>query len=252
MCQLPVHNIDSVVAGRGILSSAIATGVLGFVTCILFLFCTPDLDTVFALNAPQPFVQIYALALGKGPSVFMTVIAVLGLIMVDLSPGVCAQSRLISQFGIEHKHCYRRVLSSGLRRGPRRHSSALVLDRTRYERRPAPQRRHRHLHIRGHASMYHPSKSGRFHFASIRRRCTHDCSVWVDWPATLHDDAARVQVILFLSRKACEAILPRYDALQRACFRCELAFSPALNRTYTRCTAGSDLAVCFPCDCPDV
>ena len=74
--------IFSVVAGRGILSSVIATGVLGFITTILFLFCTPDLDTVFALDAPQPFVQIYALAFGKKASIFMTAIAVLGLIMV--------------------------------------------------------------------------------------------------------------------------------------------------------------------------
>lgn len=56
--------------------------MLGFITTILFLFCTPDLDTVFALNAPQPFVQIYALALGKKASIFMTILAVLGLIMV--------------------------------------------------------------------------------------------------------------------------------------------------------------------------
>ena len=75
---------DSVVAGKGILSSAIATGILGFATTILFLFCTPDLNAVFALNAPQPFVQIYALALGKGGSIFMTFIAVLGLIMVSI------------------------------------------------------------------------------------------------------------------------------------------------------------------------
>ncbi|ETW84621.1 amino acid transporter [Heterobasidion irregulare TC 32-1] len=84
----------SVVAGRGILSSVIATGVLGFITTILFLFCTPDLDTVFALDAPQPFVQIYALALGKKSSIFMTVIAVLGLIM-NTSIAVVAASRLI-------------------------------------------------------------------------------------------------------------------------------------------------------------
>ncbi|KAF5346952.1 hypothetical protein D9758_010129 [Tetrapyrgos nigripes] len=71
----------SIVAGKGILTSAIATGVLGFITTILFLFCTPDLDTLFALEAPQPFVQIYAMALGKGPSVFMTIIAVIGLIL---------------------------------------------------------------------------------------------------------------------------------------------------------------------------
>lgn len=72
----------SVVAGRGILTSALATGIMGFLTTILFLFCTPDLDTLFSLDAPQPFVQIYAMALGKGPSIFMTVIAVVGLILV--------------------------------------------------------------------------------------------------------------------------------------------------------------------------
>ena len=72
----------SVIAGRGIITSAIATGVLGFITTILFLFCIPELDTFFALNAPQPFVQLYALAFGKGPSIFMTIIAVIGLIMV--------------------------------------------------------------------------------------------------------------------------------------------------------------------------
>ena len=72
----------SVIAGKGILTSAIATGVFGFLTTLLFLFCIPDLDTFFALDAPQPFVQVYALALGKGPSIFMTIIAVIGLIMV--------------------------------------------------------------------------------------------------------------------------------------------------------------------------
>jgi translation initiation factor 5B len=74
----------SIVAGRGIISSTIATGVLGFITTILFLFCIPDLDTFFALDAPQPFVQVYALAFGKGPSIFMTIIAVLGLMMVRI------------------------------------------------------------------------------------------------------------------------------------------------------------------------
>jgi amino acid transporter len=71
-----------VIAGRGILTSVIATGILGFITAILFLFCTPDLDTIFALGAPQPFVQIYALALGKGGSIVMTIIAVIGLTIV--------------------------------------------------------------------------------------------------------------------------------------------------------------------------
>ncbi|KAF8131166.1 hypothetical protein EV363DRAFT_1584023 [Boletus edulis] len=84
----------SVIAAKGILMSAIATGVLGFITTILFLFCTPDLNTVFSLNAPQPFVQIYALALGKKASVFMTILAVLGLIM-NTTVAIVASSRLV-------------------------------------------------------------------------------------------------------------------------------------------------------------
>ncbi|KAJ3479047.1 hypothetical protein NLI96_g9334 [Meripilus lineatus] len=84
----------SVVAGRGIITSVVATGVLGFATTLLFLFCTPDLDTLFSLDAPQPFVQLYAMALGKGGSIVMTVIAVLGLIL-STSVAIVAASRLI-------------------------------------------------------------------------------------------------------------------------------------------------------------
>ncbi|KAF7294748.1 Gamma-aminobutyric acid transporter [Mycena indigotica] len=84
----------SVVAAKGIFTSALATGIFGFITAILFLFCTPDLDTLFALEAPQPFVQIYALALGKGPSIFMTIIAVVGLIL-NTSVAIVAASRLV-------------------------------------------------------------------------------------------------------------------------------------------------------------
>ncbi|KAG8972303.1 hypothetical protein FRC05_010145 [Tulasnella sp. 425] len=84
----------SVIAARGIFTSAVATGCFGFITTILFLFCTPDLDTLFSLEAPQPFVQIYALALGKGGAVFMTILAALGLIM-NTSIAIVAASRLI-------------------------------------------------------------------------------------------------------------------------------------------------------------
>ncbi|PPQ68365.1 hypothetical protein CVT26_005928 [Gymnopilus dilepis] len=83
-----------IVAAKGILSSAFATGILGFITCILFLFCTPDLDTLFALDAPQPFVQLYALALGKKASIFMTIIAIIGLIL-NTSIAIVASSRLV-------------------------------------------------------------------------------------------------------------------------------------------------------------
>ncbi|KAI0302969.1 gamma-aminobutyric acid transporter [Russula brevipes] len=84
----------NVIASRGMITSTVATGVCGFITTILFLFCIPDLDTFFALDAPQPFVQVYALALGKGPSVFMTIIATIGLIL-NTSIAVVASSRLL-------------------------------------------------------------------------------------------------------------------------------------------------------------
>jgi len=84
----------SVIAGRGILGSVMATGVFGFLTVILFLFCTPNLDMALALDAPQPFVQIYSLALGKGGSIVMTIVAVVGLIM-NTSVVVVASSRLV-------------------------------------------------------------------------------------------------------------------------------------------------------------
>src|SRR2546429_9943607 len=80
--KYPNESSLRVIAGKGILTSAVATGLLSFVTIILFLFCTPDFDVLFSLDDPQPFVQLYALALGKGGATFMTVIAVIGLILV--------------------------------------------------------------------------------------------------------------------------------------------------------------------------
>jgi amino acid transporter len=72
----------SIVAARGILSSAIATGVLSFATIILYLFCAPPIDVWLTLEAPQPFVQIYASALGKGGAIVMTIVAIVGLVLV--------------------------------------------------------------------------------------------------------------------------------------------------------------------------
>lgn len=68
------------------LTTTFLSGTMGLLITILFLFCTPNLDTLFSFNAPQPFVQLYALALGKGPSIFMTLIAVIGLVLVHPFP----------------------------------------------------------------------------------------------------------------------------------------------------------------------
>ena len=73
----------SITAARGIFSSAVASCVLGFPIVILFLFCTPDLETLYTFAAPQPFVNLYAMTLGQGGQVVMVVICILGLIFVS-------------------------------------------------------------------------------------------------------------------------------------------------------------------------
>lgn len=101
-----VINKHSVITGRGILTSVIATGFLGFITVILFLFCTPDLDMAFSLNAPQPFVQIYSLALGKRGSIIMTAIAVIGLTLVCPISGYRTKLFMISWVFTEYQRCH--------------------------------------------------------------------------------------------------------------------------------------------------
>lgn len=54
----------------------------------------PSLDTLFALGPPQPFVQIYTLALGRGGQLVMTTIAILGL-WFDTAICIIAASRLV-------------------------------------------------------------------------------------------------------------------------------------------------------------
>ncbi|GAB7349091.1 hypothetical protein MBLNU459_g8043t2 [Dothideomycetes sp. NU459] len=84
----------SLTAARGIFSSAVVSAVLGFPIVILFLFCTPSLDVLYAFSAPQPFVGLYAQTLGQGGQVFMVIVCILGLIFNTTVAGV-ASSRLI-------------------------------------------------------------------------------------------------------------------------------------------------------------
>jgi amino acid transporter len=72
----------SLVAARGVFWSAVAAGLMGFPFIILFLFCTPDLDTLFSFNAPQPVVSLYTLALGQNAHVVMNVVTIIGLMLV--------------------------------------------------------------------------------------------------------------------------------------------------------------------------
>ncbi|KAF8496642.1 gamma-aminobutyric acid transporter [Hysterangium stoloniferum] len=84
----------SIIAPRGLFSSVVASGVLGFAATLLFLFCVPDSDTLLTLHAPQPFVQIYTLALGRRGAIFMSLLASVGLILTT-SMVVVAGSRLL-------------------------------------------------------------------------------------------------------------------------------------------------------------
>lgn len=84
----------SVVAARAIFTSAVASALIGFPLVILFLFCLPDLNILYSLGAPQPFVEIYAMTLGRGGQIFMNVVCIVGLIFNTTVAGV-ASSRLI-------------------------------------------------------------------------------------------------------------------------------------------------------------
>lgn len=84
----------SITAARGIFWSCFISAVLGTPVIFLYLACSPDIDVMFSLDAPQPFVVLYSLALGKGGQLVMVIIAVLGL---WLNTVVCiiAASRLV-------------------------------------------------------------------------------------------------------------------------------------------------------------
>lgn len=86
----------SITAARGIFWSAIASAAIGFPLILLFLFCLPNFDVLYNtdFSAPQPFVQIYDLALGRAGQIFMNVICILGLLFNTTVSGV-ASSRLI-------------------------------------------------------------------------------------------------------------------------------------------------------------
>ncbi|KAK4702748.1 translation initiation factor 5B, partial [Phenoliferia sp. Uapishka_3] len=84
----------SLTAARGIFWSCAVSGILAFPLIILFLFCSPPLEVLFGIDAPQPFVTIYAMALGRGGQMVMTLVAIIGL-FVNTSLAITAASRLV-------------------------------------------------------------------------------------------------------------------------------------------------------------
>ncbi|GAA5869803.1 hypothetical protein JCM1840_007641 [Sporobolomyces johnsonii] len=84
----------SVASARGMFWSCAASGILAIPLIILFSFCSPDLDTLFGIYSPQPFTNIYQMALGKGGGMVMTIVAIVGL-FINTSLAVTAASRLV-------------------------------------------------------------------------------------------------------------------------------------------------------------
>eukprot|EP01117_Protostelium_nocturnum_P013978 TRINITY_DN5272_c0_g1_i2.p1 TRINITY_DN5272_c0_g1~~TRINITY_DN5272_c0_g1_i2.p1 ORF type:complete len:399 (-),score=92.20 TRINITY_DN5272_c0_g1_i2:560-1756(-) len=81
-------------AARGLFYSATVAGILGIPVIFLFLMCYPSFDILATFDAPQPFVPLYALALGKGGHIFMNVVCIVTLVL-NTAVAILAASRLV-------------------------------------------------------------------------------------------------------------------------------------------------------------
>ncbi|KAJ5894913.1 Amino acid/polyamine transporter I [Penicillium taxi] len=84
----------SVTAARGIFWSTVVSGFGGLATIILFLFCAPTADVLMEFGSPQPFVPLYAVVLGQGGHIFMTIICTVAL-WLNTAIAIIAASRLV-------------------------------------------------------------------------------------------------------------------------------------------------------------
>ncbi|RAH42637.1 amino acid transporter [Aspergillus brunneoviolaceus CBS 621.78] len=81
-------------AAKGIFWSTVISGALGFTAVILFLFTSPPIDILFSYDAPQPFVPLYAVVLGRGGHIVMNVLSVTAL-WLNTAIAITAASRLV-------------------------------------------------------------------------------------------------------------------------------------------------------------
>ncbi|KAJ5620192.1 hypothetical protein N7510_004176 [Penicillium lagena] len=80
-------------AAKGVFWSTVASALCGFPIIVLFLFCMPSIEKFYDTSAPQPFIHMYSMALGRG-HVVMTVISMIGAIL-NTSISLVAVSRLV-------------------------------------------------------------------------------------------------------------------------------------------------------------
>ncbi|KAJ5475589.1 amino-acid permease [Penicillium diatomitis] len=97
-------------AAKGVFWSTVASALCGFPIIILFLFCMPPIETFYNTTAPQPFINMYALALGPRAHVVMTVISMIGAIL-NTSISLVAVSRLVFAVARDGVFPYSDVLS---------------------------------------------------------------------------------------------------------------------------------------------
>lgn len=81
-------------AAKGVFWATIASALCGFPIIILFLFCMPPIETFYDTTAPQPFINMYALALGPHAHVVATIISMIGAVL-NTSISMVAVSRLV-------------------------------------------------------------------------------------------------------------------------------------------------------------
>jgi len=81
-------------AARGVFWATVASALCGFPIIILFLFCMPPIETFYNTSAPQPFINMYAMALGPRAHVVMTIVSMIGAIL-NTSISLVAVSRLV-------------------------------------------------------------------------------------------------------------------------------------------------------------
>lgn len=73
-----------VVAARSVFASGVSIGLCQFLSVILYLFCAPRNEVIATLHAPQPFILIYDLSIGRGGATFMAVLSTLNQIFVRI------------------------------------------------------------------------------------------------------------------------------------------------------------------------
>lgn len=81
-------------AAKGVFWSTVASALCGFPIILVFLFCMPPIETFYNTGAPQPFINMYAMALGPHAHGVATIIAMIGGIL-NTSISIVAVSRLV-------------------------------------------------------------------------------------------------------------------------------------------------------------